>query len=127
MIDCNAGSSFGAFAKYSSAKSKTGAANSRPGSQQDAREGLAPRASTIAVVVDPAVAMARVPHQIRAANYGADHSADGRADRSSNDGTRAGADSGAFQSSGLGRDGHGRQRQHEHSSLEHRAHDKSPW
>ena len=49
--------------------------------------------------------MARMPHDIRSANHGADHAADDRAGRSGNDGTRAGADRNAFQRPGLSCDG----------------------
>ena len=75
---------------------------------------------TIAVIVDPAVAMAM--HDVRAADYTADDATDDRAGRSGNDGAGARTDSDAFQCSGLGRDGRRRQHQNKHSSLEDRSH-----
>jgi hypothetical protein len=77
---------------------------------------------TIAIMIDPAVAMT-VPHNIRPANHAADDTTGNRADRSGNNGAGAGTDGDAFQRSSLGRDGHRRQGQHEYSSLEDRAHD----
>jgi hypothetical protein len=106
---------------------KSGAANGRSGTQRTLTKRLAPGASTIAIVVNPAVAVARVPYNVRTTNHSTDHSSDDRAGRPGNEHTRTRADGGAFKRSGLGRDGHGRERQHEHSSLEHGAHDKSPW
>jgi hypothetical protein len=89
-------------------------------------ERLAPAAAAIAVLVDPAVAMA-APDQVRTANHAADHTADDRAGRSGNDRTGAGADRNAFQRSGLGHHGHHGERQYDKSSLEHYAHGESPW
>ena len=63
-----------------------------------------------------------VPYDVRATNHAADDAADDRAGRPGNDGAGAGTNGDAFQRSGLGRDRHGRQHQHEHSSLDHRAH-----
>jgi len=87
------------------------------------RWSLAPCAATIAAVVDPAVALARVPDQVRTAHYTSDHASNNRAGRTSNDGTRARANGNAFQRSGLGHNGHRSKKQHEDSSLELRVHD----
>ena len=88
---------------------------------------LAPSAATIAAAVDPAMTVVRAPNHIRAAYYTADHTSDDRPRRASDDGARARADGNAFQRSGLGHYRHCCQNQYEHSNLEHRAHDKSPW
>jgi hypothetical protein len=82
---------------------------------------LAPFATTIAVVIDPAVAA--VMHDIRAADHAADYATNDCAGRSSNDGTSASTNGDAFQRSGMGRDGRSRQHQCEYSSLEDGAHD----
>ena len=64
-----------------------------------------------------------VMHDVRAADHAADDTTDDRARRSGNDGAGARTDGDAFERPGLGCDGHRGKRQHEQSSLEHRAHD----
>jgi hypothetical protein len=85
-------------------------------------EHSAPSATTIPVVIDPAVATMAV-HDVRPADHTVDDTAGHRANRSGYDGIGARSDGDAFQRSNLGRDGRSRQHQHEYSSLEHRAHD----
>ena len=63
-----------------------------------------------------------VRNDVRAADHAADDSTDDGAGRSGNDGAGAGTDGDAFQRSGLRRERRGRQHQHEHSSLDDRAH-----
>jgi hypothetical protein len=69
----------------------------------------APSASTITILVGPAVVMT-VSHNVRAAHHTANHSANDRAGRSGNDGSGAGSDGDAFQRPGLGRNRQERQR-----------------
>jgi hypothetical protein len=69
---------------------------------------LAPIASTIAAIVDPAVAM--TTPDVRAAHDAANHAADHGTGRSGNDHAAAGADSDTFPRSGLRREWHGSQR-----------------
>src|SRR6185312_8501629 len=71
----------------------------------------APSAATIAVLIEPAVAVP-VVHDVRSADYTTDDATDNRARRPGNNGAGACADSDAFERSGLGCDGHRRQHQH---------------
>src|SRR5665213_4544895 len=96
---------------------QTGAAKRRSG---NASVRSAPGAAAIAVAIGPAMAMARVADDIRAADDAADHTANHRAGRSSDHGAGAGANRDAFQRSGLSDERQTGQRQHEQSSLEHR-------
>jgi hypothetical protein len=92
-----------------------------------ARVSLSPTALAIAGAVGPAMASARLLHEVWPPDNGPNHAADYRTRRASNKSAGARADGDAFDRSSLGRNRHRRHKQRKHSCLENRGHDKTPW
>jgi hypothetical protein len=83
---------------------------------------LPPAATALAETIGPAMTVTMTIDDIGAANGRAYDAADNRARRTGNYGTGTGANGHAFKRTGLGRERKSRQRQHEQSGLDERAH-----